>query len=50
MKSLVSTKWLNKNLENVRIFDASWHLPGSNRDGFQEYKKKHIKNKKNTVC
>ena len=44
MKSLVSTEWLYKNLENVRIFDASWHLPGSNRDGFQEYKKKHIKN------
>ena len=23
MKSLVSTEWLDKNLENVRIFDAS---------------------------
>tara|TARA_Y100000996_G_scaffold413069_1_gene400505 strand:+ start:1250 stop:2089 length:840 start_codon:yes stop_codon:yes gene_type:complete len=44
MKPLVSTDWLNKNLENVRIFDASWHLPGSDRNSFQEYKKKHIKN------
>ena len=31
MKSLVSTEWLDKNLENVRIFDASWHLPVAKR-------------------
>ena len=44
MKSLVSTEWLDKNLENVRIFDASWHLPVAKRDAFQEYKESHIKN------
>ena len=32
MKNLVSTDWLEKNLENVRIFDGSWHLPASNRN------------------
>ena len=44
MKSLVSTEWLNKNLENVRIFDASWHLPAAKRNAFQEFKERHIKN------
>ena len=44
MKSLVSTEWLDKNLENVRIFDASWHLPVAKRNAFQEYKESHIKN------
>ena len=44
MKSLVSTEWLSKNLENVRIFDASWHLPVTKRDAFQEFKESHIKN------
>ena len=43
MKSLVSTEWLDKNLDNVRIFDASWHLPTAKRDAFQEYKESHIK-------
>ena len=44
MKSLVSTEWLDKNLDNVRIFDASWHLPVVNRDAFKEFKDGHIKN------
>jgi len=44
MKSLVSTNWLDKNLENVRVFDASWHLPAAKRDAFQEFKESHIKN------
>lgn len=44
MKSLVSTNWLDKNLENVRVFDASWHLPIANRDAFKEFKEGHIKN------
>ena len=44
MKHLVTTNWLEKNLDNVRIFDASWHLPNSNRNGLEEFKSAHIKN------
>ena len=44
MKHLVTTDWLEKNLNNVRVFDASWHLPKSNRNGFNEFKITHIKN------
>ena len=35
---LVSTDWLIGNLSHVKIIDASWHLPSTNRDGFEEYK------------
>ena len=31
MKQLVSTDWLEKNIDKVKILDASWHLPNSNR-------------------
>ena len=44
MKHLVTTDWLEKNLDDVRIFDASWHLPNSNRNGSDEFKTAHIKN------
>ena len=44
MKQLVSTKWLEENLEKVKILDASWHLPNSNRKAEQEFKLNHIKN------
>ena len=44
MKHLVSTDWLEKNLENVRIFDGSWHLPNSNRNALHEFHSAHIKN------
>ena len=44
MKHLVSTDWLEENLEKVRIFDGSWHLPNSNRNALEEYKSSHIKN------
>ncbi len=42
--SLVDTDWLKNNINKVKIIDSSWHLPQSNRDGYTEYKKKHIKN------
>ena len=42
--SLVSTKWLENNLDNVKIIDCSWHMPQTNRNGYEEYKKQHIKN------
>ena len=40
--TLVSTEWLNNNLSKVKIFDASWHMPNSNRNGHKEYLNKHI--------
>ena len=42
--SLVSTKWLEKNLSKVRIIDASWHMPNSKRNADREYLKGHIEN------
>jgi thiosulfate/3-mercaptopyruvate sulfurtransferase len=42
--SLVEADWLEKNLDNVKIIDCSWHMPQSNRDGFKEYKNQHIPN------
>ena len=44
MKNLVSTDWLEKNLDNVRIFDGSWHLPQLNRNALKEFQLTHIKN------
>ena len=40
--NLVETKWLNNNLSRVKIFDASWHMPNSNRNGYKEFLEKHI--------
>jgi len=42
--SLVETDWLEKNISNVKIIDCSWHMPQAKRDGFKEYKSKHISN------
>ena len=42
--SLVSTSWLEKNLDKVKILDSTWHMPNTNRKAFKEYKKEHIKN------
>ena len=41
--TLVSTNWLNKNLNKVKIIDASWHLM-KNRNAIEEYNKEHIEN------
>ena len=41
--SLVSTDWLCKNLDKVKIIDASWHLV-KNRNAIEEYNNEHIKN------
>jgi len=40
--SLVETDWLEKNFDNVKIIDCSWHMPITKRNGFEEYKKQHI--------
>ena len=42
--SLTTTKWLKGNFDKVKIIDCSWHMPQTNRNGFEEYKKQHIKN------
>jgi thiosulfate/3-mercaptopyruvate sulfurtransferase len=44
MNQLVTTDWLDKNIEKVKILDASWHLPNANRNSFEEYKTAHITN------
>ena len=41
--NLVSTEWLEKKLDNVKIFDASWHMAGLKRNARKEYEDKHIK-------
>ena len=41
---LVETDWLERNINEVKIIDSSWHMPKTNRDGLDEYQKKHIQN------
>ncbi len=43
MKNLVTTEWLEKNIDNVRVLDGSWHLPNTNRDPKKEFELEHIK-------
>jgi len=45
-RPLVTTDWLNEHLHdaNLRILDASWHLPGDPRDPKAEYALEHIPN------
>ena len=40
--NLVTTGWLEANLDKVKIFDASWHMPALKRNAKKEYSKKHI--------
>ena len=42
--SLIDTNWLEKNLSKVKVIDASWHMPQTERNGFNEYNKEHIPN------
>ena len=44
MKQLVTTEWLEKNINKVKILDATWYLPNSGRNAKEEFKEKHIKN------
>ncbi len=43
-KTLVSTEWLAKHLNDpdLRILDASWHMPATGRDARAEYGTAHI--------
>ena len=42
--SLIDTSWLEKNIDKVKIIDCSWHMPQTQRNGFEEYCKEHIPN------
>ncbi len=42
--SLVDTNWLENNIEKVKIIDCSWHMPQTQRNGFEEYNEDHIPN------
>ncbi len=42
--SLVSTDWVEKNINNIKIIDCSWHMPNVKRDGYKEYLEEHIEN------
>ncbi len=41
---LVSTEWLAEHIQDpdLRVIDASWYLPGENREPYEEYKTSHI--------
>ena len=43
-KTLVSTNWLADHLNDpdLRVLDASWYLPGANRNAKEEYENAHI--------
>ena len=38
----VPINWLEKNIEQVKIIDCSWHMPNVERDGYKEYLEEHI--------
>ena len=42
--SLVTTDWVLKNLNSLKIIDASWHMPAQKRNPAEEYLNAHIPN------
>ena len=42
--SLVTTDWVLKNLDSLKIIDASWHMPAQKRNPAEEYLNAHIPN------
>ena len=40
--TLVTTNWLEKNLKEVKIIDASWHMPNIKRNAHKEFLENHI--------
>jgi len=42
--SLVSAEWLHRHLQHpdLVVFDASWHMPATGRDGHAEWRQQHI--------
>ena len=43
MKPLISTNWLENNINKVRLIDCTWHMPSSKRNAHQEFINSHIK-------
>jgi thiosulfate/3-mercaptopyruvate sulfurtransferase len=45
-EALVSTQWLARRLNapDLRVVDATWHMPGQGRDARAEYEARHIPN------
>ena len=43
MNPLKSTDWLEENISKVKVLDATWHMPNSNRNAKKEYEQNHIK-------
>ena len=41
-QTVVSASWLHTHHADVRILDASWHMPAANRDARDEYMAVHI--------
>ena len=43
-EALVSTDWLARHLKapDLRVVDATWHMPGQGRDARGEYEARHI--------
>jgi len=35
--SLVDTIWLERNINKVKIIDCSWHMPQTQRNGFDSF-------------
>jgi len=35
---------IEKNIDKVKIIDCSWHMPQTQRNGFDEYNEEHIPN------
>jgi len=42
MSPLVSTEWLAAHLNDVKVADASWYMPGEKRDPRTEFTERHI--------
>ena len=43
MKTLVTTNWLANNLDDVRVLDATWHMPNTGKNALNEFKNGHSK-------
>jgi thiosulfate/3-mercaptopyruvate sulfurtransferase len=42
MSNLISTEWLAAHLQEVRVVDASWYMPGEKRQPAKEFEAGHI--------
>ena len=40
----MDTDWLEKNVNQVKVIDCSWHMPAENRNAEEEFNNEHIPN------